>query len=232
MSIVLDVQLALVLPAKDRLLKNMLSIIVPSEFDEESYYQKELVNNTSSLQNVELIFVDRKEAKSRAQRINIGVHRAKGNIILLNHPRSLLEKEALIELVEMSKIQSLEWGGFIHKFPIRHPLLRFTSWYSNQIRAKLRGILYLDHCIYFHRDLWRRDLPDIEIFEDTVLSQYLKQHSAPRLLPYISETSAVRFETNGVFKQIMLNLFMKVCFHMNIDHKKMNRIYERNIKLN
>lgn len=212
----------------------MLSIIVPSEFDGENIYHIRLVENVKSLKDTELIFISRKEAVSRAERLNIGFHKSKGNIILLNHPRSLVEIKGLNYLASLSNRKDLspEWGGFIHKFSMKHPLLNYTSWYSNRVRANLSGILYLDHCIYFHRDLWIEDLPPIEIFEDTVLSRYFKKHSRPKILPFTSETSAIRFEKNGVFNQLWLNQFMKICFYLGIDHKKMNKLYEKKIKLN
>jgi hypothetical protein len=212
----------------------MLSIIVPASKDEPNSLFGETLKLFYESDELEIIFVSKSEADTRAGRLNIGFHRSKGELILFHHPRSFIEEKGIRYLINLSKDINLKlfWGGFTHQFDRKHFLLSFTSWYSNRIRAKLKSILYLDHCIFFTRDLWKNDLPDMEIFEDTILSQYFKKYSKPKLLPFISETSSIRFEKNGVLYQLALNQVMKLCFFLGVNHKYMNQIYEKKIKLN
>lgn len=181
------------------------------------------------VQNMEV--VDLEESATRAKKLNTGIKKASGDIILCHHPRSLLDKTALLSLLELKNKKV--WGGFTHQFDQSHPLLKFTSWYSNKIRAK-RGVLYLDHCIFFHKDLFVNDsIPDVSIFEDTELSRiFCKRVGRPVVLSGISETSAIRFVKNGILKQGMTNQFLKLSYHLGISDLKMNRFYEKRTSLN
>ena len=87
----------------------------------------------------------------------------------------------------------MRWGAFTHQFSISHPLLNFTSWYSNHIRGGLRSIYYLDHCLFAQKQLLLDVglLPDIDIFEDTEICLKLRIQGKPIRLPFISQTSAV-----------------------------------------
>lgn len=56
----------------------MLSIVIPTEENEQnSLFQKTLKGFPASL-DLEIIFVGKSEAVSRAERLNIGFHKSKG----------------------------------------------------------------------------------------------------------------------------------------------------------
>ena len=77
------------------------------------------------------------------------------------------------------------------------------------------------------------ELPEIDIFEDTILSQrLLKKIGRPAILPHQVTTSAIRFQTNGYFKQALINQYLKVLFHLGISHKLINKVYEKDTPLN
>lgn len=169
---------------------------------------------------------------SRALRLNTGISASAGNILLLHHPRTLLGAGALKQLVE--NCDSGSWGGFTHCFDHDHWLLRFTSWHSNFVRLR-RGIIYLDHCIFLHRSLLGSSdlLPDVEIFEDTELSLILLARAGkPRRLQATAQTSAIRFLKNGVIRQALMNQALKLAYLLRLPHRKMNRIYEKDLDLN
>ncbi len=172
------------------------------------------------------------DTTSRARRLNIGIKVSKGNLILLHHPRSLIELRGLTYLI--SHEANLRWGGFTHKFDFRHPLLRFTSWYSNAIRFDRKGIIYLDHCIFAQRSLLEQIdyLPEIDIFEDTELSKRLTALEKPERLLFYAMTSATRFLKRGIWFQAINNQKLKLQYYLNTDHKKMNKNYERDLDLN
>lgn len=168
---------------------------------------------------------------SRAHRINIGAEKSSGETLLLLHPRSYLSSCAIHYLINEN---SHCWGGFTHSFNISNPFYKLTSWYSNNIRAKIREIFYLDHCIFIDRALFFQvgAIPQIDIFEDTALSEKLRKVTAGTLLPFISMTSTIRFETNGKIKQAILNQILKLAYLSGVNHKRMNKIYEIGLNLN
>lgn len=172
----------------------------------------------------------RVESPSRGARLQAGIAAASHRMILLHHPRSLIAADGLRWLT--AGAGGAPWGGFTHAFDWNHPLLRFTSWYSNRVRTARRGIIYLDHCVFFDKRLLTRPIPPVEIFEDTELSLILRESGPPMLAPFGAMTSAVRFRTNGPWRQALLNLRMKLSYLLGSSHQFMNSRYERGLGLN
>ncbi|MBE7385265.1 MAG: glycosyltransferase [Leptolyngbya sp. SIO1E4] len=174
-------------------------------------------------------------AQNRAQRLSIGIEASQGEAVLLHHPATLLPPEKALTLVDKALRDPLTmWGGFRHQFDWDHWLLRYTSWYSTTVRPRSARILYLDHCIFARRSLLLEigGVPDMDIFEDTVLSQRLGRYGAPVMLPGTVITSARRFQSRGVYRQAVLNQTLKVMYHLGIDPKWMNRLYEQRVQIN
>lgn len=233
----------------------MITVIIPTHNDIKLGFLKKNLDKLSKLKFVEIIIVHRMgqdqtlkliksypelkliqtEANSRAERLNIGIKMASGKLILLAHPRSLLLYEGLSYLNQ--NIDKISWGAFTHKFDKDNLLLKFTSWYSNFIRGDLKGIFYLDHCIFFNSSILTEAeksslIPKVDIFEDTYLSKILLKKSRPRRLPFTLVTSAIRFETNGIIFQSLMNQILKLCFYLRVSPEKMNKIYEKGLQLN
>ena len=229
-----------------------LSVVIPTLNEKENPYFLKILESWLGHEEIEVIVSDggsvddtfsccsrfnvkylSNKTTSRAERINLGIRESSSEMILLQHPRSLVSKEGIKYLLQNATI--LSWGGFLHSFDLEHPLLKFTSWYSNRVRGSLSGILYLDHCIFLKKTMALSigDLPSVDIFEDTILSQkLLKKFGKPKILPHKVTTSAVRFRTNGIFKQSLMNQYLKVKFYLGADHRQMNILYERNTGLN
>lgn len=168
---------------------------------------------------------------SRAERYNRGLDFASGSIILLVHPRSLLPKDGIEFL--MNHHAETEWGAFSHSFDVAHPVFRFTSWYSNVIRGSFRGIFYLDHCLYLSADLAKIiRFRSVYLFEDTYFSLEARRFRHPKLLTHKVQTSAVRFQKNGILRQALLNQTLKVLFLLGCSDEFMQRVYERGLNLN
>lgn len=225
-----------------------LSIIIPTFNEIKNGYIQKIFPLLSEIKDIEVIVVDsnsndgtkeltykygfqlvQSNTNSRAVRLKKGIETSKGEVIVLHHPRSVLTVDGL----EYLKLYGQGWGDFRHQFDDNHPLLVFTSFWSNYIRGK-RGIFYLDHCLYFEANLKVEvlKLSNVDIFEDTEICKILRKISSPKLLPFPSTTSAVRFKSNGVMKQAMLNQKLKIQYYLGFSHQKMNKNYEKNLKLN
>lgn len=167
---------------------------------------------------------------NRAQRLNHGLLLTTGKLVLLHHPRSLLPREALKAFADLA---SEQWGGFTHSFDLSHPILKFTSFYSNHVRFR-RGIVYLDHCIFAPRRwlLAAGGVPDLAIFEDTALSTRLRKYGAPFLMPFTVKTSAIRFKKNGIYRQSIMNQVLKLGYYARLSRSRMNKHYEKDLDLN
>jgi len=229
----------------------MLTIIIPTLNEEKTGYLEQILTAYRNEKDCDIICVDggsvdntlsiiakygvrliETSISSRAGRLNVGIEEANTEMILLHHPRSILDVKAITEL--NNQTEYLSWGAFTHQFNIKHPLLKFTSWYSNYIRGDKRGVYYLDHCIFAKKELLIQVgmLPDIDIFEDTELCLRLNVKAKGVRLPFISETSAVRFQTRGIYRQALTNQYMKWLYYFKRSDSKMNQRYEKNIQLN
>jgi hypothetical protein len=206
-----------------------LSIVIPAISDPSPQFSQSQ-KSFSQLTDVEIIYVDQSEAQSRAERLNIGFKKSSGSMVLFYHPRSFIETRGLEYLKSIS--QEKIWGGFTHHFDVDHWLLQFTSWYSNRIRPKTSGILYLDHCIFFHRSFFSVPLAPVDIFEDTLLSQQLSLSSKPVVLDFESNTSAIRFQIQGMYRQALYNQVLKLGYYLGLPPEKMNKFYEAGLGLN
>ncbi len=229
-----------------------LSIIIPVHNDFSTGFLEKQIKVFKTLENTEVLFIDggstdgslklikdsgftffELDNSNRASRLNLGLNKSQSDLVLFHHPRSLIKKEGLDFL---SRSIKEDWGAFTHAFDKSNFLLSFTSWYSNEVRYKIRSVAYLDHCIFFKKSLSQKNpnlLPNIDIFEDTALSSNLSALSENKiLLPYISMTSSIRFERNGLWKQALLNQVLKICWYLKLSPELMNKIYEKGLDLN
>ncbi len=230
-------------------MQNKISIVIPTRKENDDSYLLKMAARYPTQPCLEYIVVDRdtpqnvltqakrsdfsvlrSELQTRAERLNEGLQYATGAIVIFHHPRSLLTEEAFFHLIENGHLYN--WGGFTHKFDNDHPGLRFTSWYSNKVRPRLWKIIYLDHCLFFKRELLNKSIPTIPIFEDTEISKILRKAGAPTILPFISKTSSVRFQKNGFWRQGLKNQWLKLAYFAGQSPRKMNDFYEKHLNLN
>ncbi len=167
---------------------------------------------------------------TRAARLNLGLQKACSEFILLHHPRSLISPLGLKHI--KSHYRHYDWAAFTHAFDHPHFFLKFVSWYSNRVRVEKKNITYLDHCIFFNKKHLEHPIPDIEIFEDTELSYQLQAKACAKLLTFTATTSAIRFLERGIFKQFLLNQFIKLLHARGVNAERINRLYEKRLNLN
>ncbi len=235
-------------------MESIISIIIPTFNEIKHGYIENILDELSNIKDIEIIIVDGGSTDgtcqlakpradryfsikncNRAQQMNYGFAESKADLVVFHHPRSFISKGAIDGLKKFNAAIKQEfWGGFTHRFDKNSLGLQFTSWYSNHIRRKIFGIIYLDHCIFATRNLIIKTggFPQREIFEDTVFSNRLCRFIKPVLLKNYSITSSVRFKQNGFFVQAILNLVMKVCFLCKVSDNRMNAIYEKGLNLN
>jgi hypothetical protein len=231
-----------------------VSVIFPVVGSDIQFYLRDSLAQFSHDPRIEVICVDvtsspilenlcrthgihylRSRSQKRADRLTEGIAAAKGNWIVLHHPRSFLEKDNLLQVLSLDA-SSPGWGAWTHSFDETSRFYTFASWYSNRVRGDLRGIFYLDHCLFLNRAMIDRAgpnfIPSVEIFEDTLISQRLRRISRPQRLAGKARTSCIRFATNGILRQAVLNQYLKVCFHLKLPDRLLNRQYDGRLKLN
>lgn len=225
-----------------------ISIVIPTRRENDESYLLKMASHYPEDPRFEYLVVDtetspellnkikrsdfsilRTKLQTRAERLKFGWDKAQGEWILFHHPRSLLDPTSFEQILNL---KAPRWGGFTHQFDVESLGLRFTSWYSNRVRPRLWKILYLDHCLFFKKEMLNREIPNVPIFEDTEISKILRQWGPPLILPLLSTTSAIRFQQNGFWRQGLKNQWLKVAYFLGQSPKKMNDFYEKRLNLN
>ncbi|MBH47528.1 MAG: glycosyl transferase, family 2 [Halobacteriovorax sp.] len=226
----------------------MLTIVIPTYKDLKRDWTQTLFD---TLQGQNVIVIDtpsddgmeieckkrgfsyvKSKAINRAGRLNDGIKYVNTPWVIFHHPRSTLEPTAFSQLLEL---KNPSWGAFTHKFDDNHPLLTFTSFWSNHIRGELQGVYYLDHCLFSHVSLLSdkpRPFGEVDVFEDTIFCKRLKSSRRPIRLKARSTTSSIRFRQNGIWRQAVMNQFLKIGYFLGLSHTMMNRWYEKGLDLN
>ena len=168
-------------------------------------------------------------SSSRGERFNMALSLSFAEIVVFMHPRSLINPEHILELFSFHGPQL--WGAFTHRFDDHHPLLSFTSWWSNCVRGDIKRIFYLDHILWAKRTAVEH-FPISPIFEDTLFSLQMNKCSPPIRLTTPTITSAQRFRKNGIWKQAFLNQKMKLDYLRGKAFDRMDQEYEKGLSLN
>jgi len=234
---------SIILPCLNEMRHGYIQRILPNLIDQQGSKEIIAVVSRSTTDGTEDFIAQYPQIKlvmsdaiNRAQRLNQGIKISTGEIVLLHHPATLLPEVEALNTIELMIDRSTGalWGGFQHSFDLDHWLLRFTSWYADRIRFQRTGIVYLDHCIFARRDLLKSIdyVPDLDIFEDTLLSERLKAFGMPVLVDRKVITSARRFRDRGIYQQAILNQILKICYRLKVDPKYMNKLYEQKSSIN
>lgn len=119
-----------------------------------------------------------KSEKGRANQMNFGAEKSRGDIIFFLHSDSVLPKKFLSEIRET--IKKYSWGCFGIDFKSRHFFMYTNKWISNH-RAKFRGIVFGDQGIFIKRSLFEKvgGYKKIPIMEDYQLSLDIKKLKIP-----------------------------------------------------
>ncbi len=229
--------ISVILSTNNEIRNHYLEKIFEAIVLQEWGYEIIVVDNKSTDGTVELCrnytpYVFQLPDSNRAQRLNYGFSKSSWDIVLFHHSVALLPKNSF-KAIDSAVRAGATWWGHLHSFDLDNFILRFTSWYSNFVRGR-RGILYLDHCIFARRlELEKTSLfGEDDIFEDTIFSYNMLQFGKPKIISEKIVTSARRFQKRGILKQWLLNQYLKICFLLGKDHKKMNKVYEQKVGYN
>lgn len=199
----------------------MISIITPI-LDEEEYikpflenlgklsgsFEIILVDGGSSDRTVEYldnyndIFRDRvvllKTNRGRANQMNLGAQRARGDILLFLHVDCRLHKNSLNLIEEEVKLGKAIGGGFIQSYENSDSFFTIVSVFGN-FRASLTKTFFGDYGIFIRKDIFRkvRGFDDLYFLEDVEFCRKVKKHGKMVQIRSIIICSSRRYQSKG-----------------------------------
>lgn len=205
-----------------------ISVIIPVYEDRE-----ELVRNVDSWSSAdELVVVDSSESdpvlesdlpgeahligtktRGRAEQMNLGAERARGEAVLFLHADTRLTEGAFEALEAALEDPKVVGGGFERRFDVDSWFLRWTcrgaAW-----RGRRLGWFLGDQAIFVRKDCFEEvgGFRPLKAFEDLDLCRRLKKKGELRCLEPAVVSSGRRFERDGDVGRTLKDLALTVVY--------------------
>ncbi len=160
--------------------------------------------------------------KGKASQMNAGARLATGDIFLFLHADSIMSPGALDALPAL--LETAEAGTFRMKFDRRSPLLR---WYAGFTRINTPLFLYGDQGLFIRAEVFQEigGYTEMPFLEDVdIIQKLIKRGNLVKSDEYI-QTSARRFEANGILRQQIKNIIVVMLFRAGMSPEYLKRFY-------
>jgi rSAM/selenodomain-associated transferase 2 len=222
---------------------NKYSIIIPT-LNEEKYLPYLLEHLKNMDEDIEIIIADGGSVDNTiniAERFNVkvcmskqgkgiqlnnGAGCANGALLIFLHADTYLPENAFGFIKEYFIVRKVNIAAFKMKFDKKSFLLDIYSWFT-----KFDSIFttFGDQTIVIRRDFFNElnGFPNLTIFEDVELCRKARSKTKIYKLPAFVTTSARRFETIGIVKNQLLNVFYILQYLVGIDSENIYKKYFR-----
>ncbi|MBZ9730867.1 TIGR04283 family arsenosugar biosynthesis glycosyltransferase [Salegentibacter sp. JZCK2] len=219
-----------------------ISIIIPC-LNEASFLEKTIGNCLKLQGNFEIIVVDGGSGdntvgiarsfsivkiftskKGRASQLNFGAKEAEGEVLLFLHADTFLPENTYSLITEQLEKSKHIGGSFRLRIDKLHPLLNLYSWCS---RFSLEFFTYGDHAIFVKQEIFKSigGFKTISFMEDIEIQRRLRKRGKFKKVKDYVLTSGRRFEKNGTFKQLALDVFLVCLYNLSIHPNHLKRFY-------
>lgn len=142
--------------------------------------------------------------KGRALQMNAGAKQARGEWLLFLHADTVLPDGAIQRLNDMEHDQTIQAGGFMHRFSGDDWRLRCISFLDN-FRCLRSRIIYGDQALFVRRTLFEKlgGFPNQPILEDVAFCEQLIRRTIPLILSPPVVTDARKFLKMGVVRSFV-----------------------------
>lgn len=162
--------------------------------------------------------------KSRAVQMNIGAHEATGDILLFLHADTILPNGFEHHIMDSCTDDKVVGGAFYLRFNAQHWMLGIMSFIT---RLNIKWITVGDHAMFFKRELFERlgGYPEIPLLEDLEFQLNARKHGKMVRIQVPVITSARRFISNGVARQIFRDAYILLAYYLGRSPKKLAKLY-------
>ncbi|NGZ97968.1 MAG: glycosyl transferase [Nitrospira sp. WS110] len=167
--------------------------------------------------------------KGRASQMNMGAKQATGEWLLFLHADTVLPDGALQRLNDLERDQTVQAGGFMHKFSGDDWRLRFISFLDN-FRCTRSRIIYGDQALFVRRTLFDElgGFPNQPILEDVAFCERLIKVTNPLLLYPAAVTDARKFVKMGIWRSFVRVLL--IILHVEYRLPVLPRVFFQDVR--
>ena len=167
-----------------------------------------------------------KASRGRALQMNAGAAAAHGDVLLFLHADSRLPANAVRLILDGLRASGRRWGRFDVMLSGRARMLRVVEWMMNR-RSRLTGIATGDQGLFIERGLFAESggFPAIALMEDIAFTSRLSQHGRPLCLEEKIITSSRRWESNGIWRTIVLMWSLRLAYFLGMHPDRLAEIY-------
>jgi len=151
--------------------------------------------------------------------MNAGANHARGELLLFLHADTILPEGAIRRLNRMETDESVQAGGFMHRFSGSDWRLALISFLDN-FRCIRSRIIYGDQGLFVRRSLFAQvgGFPDQPILEDVAFCEKLLRVTKPILLDPPVLTDPRKFVQMGIWRSFarVLLIILYVQFRLPV----------------
>ncbi|MFC1631434.1 TIGR04283 family arsenosugar biosynthesis glycosyltransferase [Candidatus Omnitrophota bacterium] len=165
--------------------------------------------------------------KGRARQMNWGGRFAKGVVLLFLHADTTVEAQALKDIESRTKAAGIIGGCLTQRIDAEALSYRFIEQFGN-VRARLSKVFYGDQGIFVRKDIFERSngFPEVPIMEDVLFSRNLKRLGQTAVLKHKVNSSARRWNKNGILRTAMLYSSLNILFWLKFPLNEIKRRYQ------
>ncbi|MGI4875167.1 MAG: TIGR04283 family arsenosugar biosynthesis glycosyltransferase [Janthinobacterium lividum] len=167
----------------------------------------------------------RAAVRGRAAQLNLGARHASGEILYFLHADTL-PPPGFGQLIRQYHQRGYPAGCFRLTFPVRHWILRTSSWAS---RFNAPNFQFGDQSLYVQRTVFQHFGPYDEsllLMEDVELVTRLKRHVRFALLPFSVVTSARKYLAYGIVRTELTHLVVHTLYVLGTRQRTIAKVYK------
>jgi len=197
----------------------MISIIIPAKNETKlNNFLKEVL----ALKGGKEIIVEKR--KTRAQNMNAGAKKAKGDILLFLHADTKLPKNA-IQLIKKT-IKKNKIGAFSIEFNQANLFLKIIA-RATSLRSRINKIAYGDQAIFVTKELFNQleGFKDLPFLEDVDFMKRSRKVTKIKVLKNKVTTSPRRWEKDGMLRRTIKNRIIMTLYSLGIHPNTLKKLY-------
>ena len=164
--------------------------------------------------------------KGRANQMNLGAEKSSGEILWFLHADCLIPDDAYT-LIHHSLQNNHIWGRFNISLSGSKWIFRIIERLIN-FRSRVTSVATGDQGIFLLRSEFEKlnGYAPLALMEDIHLSKRLRKISSPVCLSDTIITSSRRWESNGIYKTILLMWYLRLAYFFGMPVSKLAKIYQ------